>query len=366
MSAGSVYRPRVRRAFDPSHDHFPSCGPKGCYFEVATYWLKYYARGVCHREPTHSTSKRDAQRMLREKMAERETGRVIGRPDRVSFADLRKGVERHYAREGNSSLTRAKLALQHLEDFLKADTLALDITATRVEDYIEHRLAAGRARATVRYEIALLNLAFSVAVKSGILAVRPVFPSIAVRNARSGFFSTADLAALLLELPDYLRPVVHFARLTGWRKDEILGLTWEHIDWEGKVIRLAADETKGHAARTFPFTLAPAIETLLTEQWAARKGPFVFHDNGRVLRTFYKAWDAACTRADLPGRLFHDLRRTAARDLRRAGVDEGTIMKLCGWKTRAMFDRYNIIDEADLAAAVAKRFPQAMKEEQNA
>ena len=56
------------------------------------------------------------------------------------------------------------------------------------------------------------------------------------------------------------------------------------------------------------------------------------------------------------GRLVHDLRRTAARDFRRRGVSEGEIMKLCGWKTRSMFDRYDIIDEADLAAAVAKRF----------
>ena len=54
--------------------------------------------------------------------------------------------------------------------------------------------------------------------------------------------------------------------------------------------------------------------------------------------------------------LVHDLWRTAARDFRRAGVAEGEIMKLCGWRTRSTFDRYSIIDEADLAAAVAKLF----------
>jgi len=63
----------------------------------------------------------------------------------------------------------------------------------------------------------------------------------------------------------------------------------------------------------------------------------------------------ACRKAGLEGRLVHDLRRTAARDFRRQGVPEGEIMKLCGWKTRAMFDRYNMIDEAGLAEAVAKR-----------
>jgi len=61
--------------------------------------------------------------------------------------------------------------------------------------------------------------------------------------------------------------------------------------------------------------------------------------------------------ADVPScRLVHDFRRSAAREFRKAGVSEGVVMRLCGWETRSMFDRYNIIDEADLAAAVAKRF----------
>jgi len=76
-----------------------------------------------------------------------------------------------------------------------------------------------------------------------------------------------------------------------------------------------------------------------------------------ALQPLEHRWQVARKRVGCSGRLIHDLRRTAARDFRRAGVSEGEIMSLCGWKTRSMFDRYNIIDEADLAAAVAKRFP---------
>ena len=71
---------------------------------------------------------------------------------------------------------------------------------------------------------------------------------------------------------------------------------------------------------------------------------------------------ALARKAGLERRLVHDLWRTAACDFRRQGVSEGEIMKLCGWKTRAMFDRYNIIDEADLAEAVAKRFKDEQRQ----
>jgi integrase len=65
--------------------------------------------------------------------------------------------------------------------------------------------------------------------------------------------------------------------------------------------------------------------------------------------------EAVLAAAGIPGLLFHDLRRSGARALRRAGVSEGVIMALGDWKTRSTFDRYNVTTDADLAAAMLAR-----------
>ena len=92
---------------------------------------------------------------------------------------------------------------------------------------------------------------------------------------------------------------------------------------------------------------------LVTRRWALRvpESPYVFHRSGRRLVRFDTAWDAACEAVGLPGLLFHDLRRSGARNYRRAGVGEDVIQRIGGWKTASMFKRYNIVDERDLADA---------------
>ncbi len=136
-------------------------------------------------------------------------------------------------------------------------------------------------------------------------------------------------------------------------------LPWTFVDMEEGIIRLEDSRSKSGKGRVFPFAQAPALKALLEKRWEQRDGLYVFHYRGEPLgeERIRGAWKVACRKAGLEGKLLHDLRRTFARDMRRAGVSEGEIMKLAGWRTRSMFDRYNIIDEQDLAQAVAKRYP---------
>ena len=81
-----------------------------------------------------------------------------------------------------------------------------------------------------------------------------------------------------------------------------------------------------------------------------RKGvicPFVFHRNGKPIKSFYKAWRKACKKAGVPGRIMHDFRRTAIRNIDRAGITENTAMKLTGHKTSSVYKRYNIVSDRD-------------------
>jgi integrase len=84
------------------------------------------------------------------------------------------------------------------------------------------------------------------------------------------------------------------------------------------------------------------------------KTPSVFHRDGAAIVSFRRAWRSACREAGVPGRLFHDFRRTSVRNLERAGVSRSVAMKLTGHKTEAVYRRYAIVNDSDLRAAAVK------------
>jgi len=343
------------RVFHPTWTD-PTTGAR----KVAKTWrLDYSVNGVRHEESARTTSKREALALLHERLGDRRAGKLTGSPDRVTLHDLRVLVERQYELDGRRSKKRVEQCWTHLESFLGADTRALDVTPSDLDRYAAARLAAGKARQTANNELAALRRGYKLAIEKGLLATMPVIKLPKVRNARSGFFSAGDLAALELLLPPDVQPLVRFLAATGWRVSEAQRLTWDAVDWEAQVIRLAAADTKGGEARLFPFADAPDLKALLEGRWKVRRGLFVFHrGDGTPIKSFRRSWARACKRAGLEGRLVHDLRRSFARGMRTAGVSEGEIMRLAGWRSRSMFDRYNIIDEADLSRAVARRYGQ--------
>ena len=196
------------------------------------------------------------------------------------------------------------------------------------------------------------------------MAPVPKFPMPEVDNARQGFFEAHEYRAVLAELPLELRPLIIAMYYTGWRTGELLGLEWSQVDFEAGIIRLEVRTTKNKKGQEFPFTALPELAEMLQAQRAAttalghRQGRIIRHvfhrDEGQGIKSFRHAWQAAVTRAELPGRLPHDLRRTAVRNLVRAGVSEKVAMTLTGHKTRAVFDRYDIVNEADLRGAVER------------
>jgi len=204
---------------------------------------------------------------------------------------------------------------------------------------------------------------FSLTIHAGLLTAKPPLPRIKGRNTRTGFFEPDEIARVLAALPEDLRPAIEFAYLTGWRIGEIRSPTWAQIDGDAGVVRLEPGTTKNDEGRTFPFRGYPRLTALLARQLdrtlALGRGqdniiPWVFWWDGEPLREFRRTWKRACAVAGCPGRLVHDLRRTAVRNLVRASVPERVAMQLTGHKTRAVFDRYDIVSEADLSAAVEK------------
>lgn len=339
--------------------------------ETKVWWLDYSVRGRRHRESSATTSKKAALELLRVRIGKRADGTLTGRPEKITLARLKEGLQKQYIAKGRASWDRAAGAFVHLEDFFGAERKALEITKADVQEYQAARLKEGAARNSVRYEVAILSAAFGAAVKHDLLATKPVFELVSPGEKRTGFFEAGDFAALVVELPEDLAALVRFLRLTGWRRGEGTGLQWAQVDWDdadyiedgrdpvpgpNACIRIGEEQTKGGDAREFPFAGSPELVEILLARWNVRDGLLVFHRDGAPIGDFRKTWATACKKAGLSGRLVHDLRRTAARDFRRAGVSEGEIMKLCGWKTRAMFDRYNIIDATDLRSAIARRF----------
>jgi integrase len=286
---------------------------------------------------------------------------VAPRADRVKVGELLDDLVTDYRANGRRSLPRLQFSLAHLGPVF-ADRLAHRVTGADVQAYAAARLAAGAKPATVNRELAALRRAFRLGLEHGRIARAPVIRGLQEQNVRAGFFEREQFEAVRRHLPEYLRPVATFAYITGWRvQSEVLPLQWRQVDFAAGTVRLEPGTTKNAEGRVFVMT--PELRACLEAQRAATEArqrelgsviPWVFHRDGRPLESIQRAWRTACRRTGLPGRLLHDFRRTAVRNLERAGVPRSVAMNMVGHKTEAIYRRYAIVSESDLLEAARK------------
>jgi integrase len=327
-----------------------------------TWTIRYYRNGRPHQEATKFTKKGDAERRLKVLEGRIASGEPISaRSARYRFEDAADAITDDYRVNGRRSLDNVERRIRlHLLPYFAGRRMA-DITTADVVKYTNARLLDGAAPGGVNRELAALKRMFSLALRASILTFKPHIPMLTEDNTRAGFVDDAQLDAIVSHLPASAAAVVRFAYITGWRiQSEVLPMEWRQVDRVAGEVRLDAGTTKNRAGRVFPFTedLRRLFDQLWQEHEALRaKGvlcPAVFHRNGRRIRSIRGAWAKACTAAGCPGRIPHDLRRSAVRNMERRGLSRSVAMALTGHKTEAVYRRYAITAESDLLEAVRR------------
>jgi integrase len=319
------------------------------------YWfIKFWVDGARHRESTETDDRDQALAFLQKRLREATEGRLIAPPERVTFEQMHEILLANYKFKRNK--TDPSRHVRRLASSF-AGMLGEDITEDRIAEYSRKRLDRdGMTPATLRRELAILKRMLRLA--SARLPRVPIVDMPRVDNARQGFFEEEDLQAILPHLPGHARSLVEFLYLTGWRSSEASRLQWSDVDWRRQTVWLR--DSKNREPRIFPFKYHARVEQVLREQrdavsrWEREHGRLctsVFHWRGQPLRKLRRSWASACAVAGLKGKLMHDFRRTAVRNLIRAGVQQAIAMKITGHKTDSIFRRYLIVDEELLAQA---------------
>jgi integrase len=352
---GSIYKPRWK-------------DKDGNVRESALWWIKYYRGGRPYRESTKSTRESVARRFLKIREGEIAEGKLPGIVfDRVKFTDLVDDYLTHRRVNARGPLGIGEI--NRIEKWRRTfeGLRAVQITTPRVNAYVNARLDAGAAHATVNREVRILSAILHLAARQTPPKVNrvPYLPSLEENNVRKGFFEADEFDRVRDNLPDHLKGLATIGYLMGWRLGEIVTLTWAQVDMKQGTVRLEAGTTKNKDARLVYMDAESkeVFETQLERRRAVKNlSPWVFLNrkgSDRVKR-FNLAWKTACREAGCPGRLFHDLRRTAVRDLDRAGVSRRVGMNVTGHRTESVYSRYNIVDDRDMRQAAEMRHAYRM------
>jgi integrase len=345
VSKSELYRPTQRH---------PKTGER---YQSAVWWMTYFVRGERQRESTGETDRAAALvKLQRKKLDLAQEANYSIMPGRVPISQLLDLLLKEYARQGRRTLYDARCKVEaQLRPFFKMR--AADLTSEDIEAYQDQRLDEGIQPASINRELALVRRAFNLgARRTPPLVLRvPYFPMLPENNVRSSFLDWPFYRAMRDQLPQRVRLLFVLAFHVGTRRIELLRLEWDQVEFARGVLKLAPMETKNNEPRTLPFY--GDMREYLRNAWESRPegATLIFtEEDGEALGQFRKSWNTARNAAGVQDLLFHDLRRTAVRNMMDAGLTEHEAMNISGHLTDSVFRRYDIIDEKRLATAAEK------------
>ena len=362
-------------------------------------WMQYNKDGRTYRESTRTTDQRKAIKLLERRRAQIiEDTFVTPKTRRAKVDELMEDCLRDYRINQRKSLDDAEARWRlHLSPFF-AYRRAIEITSDLLAKYVDQRQSEGVKNATVNRELALLKRAYSLAARATppkVIRV-PHFPHLTERNIRTGFVEDEQydrLAHACNRAGLWMRGLFECGYTYGWRISELENLRLRQVSLLARTIRLDAGTTKNDEPRIVKMT--DTIYGLLGQCMAGKQPhDYVFtRPDAKPVRDFRHTWTTVCCAANLGrivcpgcgdepsadlhcsrcsmkrkrkdlkyvGLIFHDLRRTAIRNMIRAGIPEKVAMQISGHKTHSVFNRYNIVSERDLEEA-ARKLDQRQKE----
>lgn len=327
---------------------------------VAGARLKRWKVGCLNRTIARETEAAIRTNLLLGKVASQQAKPVLFKEWARTYLDL-EGVKTL-----RSYQDRVEIMERQLVPFFGAKILS-EIRPADIEEYRGQRKRRDGNPAslqTVNNDHTVLKHCLNVAVRRGLLvcnsAARVPMPN--PQNERDRVLSDEEWAKLYDAAKPHLQPVLLTAYQLGQRFGEIIGLTWDRVDLKRGFITLRALDTKAKTARQVPMT--PDVRKTLQGLAKVRKSlktRHVFTYAGRPLQRLTRSFKTALKDAGIKDFRFHDLRHCASTNLRRAGVDTATAMKIIGHKSEKMWKRYNAIEERDLTQAAEKlnRYLQA-------
>jgi integrase len=320
------------------------------------YYIAYTdSAGVQIKESSGSIQREDADRLLKRRQGEVVNGKFQGlAPERVTFGELAPLIVDDYLENERKSLAwvERRLKLHLLPQIAKVR--AAEFSSDHLTRYRQMRKKQKASNASINRELAIVKRIFNLALESDPpkIARMPHVKMLEESNVRAGFLDHEQYLRFRDKLPEELRLFLVVAYHIGARSGELLPLKWTQVDLEALEITLHPGETKNDQGRPIPI-YGDMIEWLKIEKAIRDQNypscPWVFHRQGKRIRSFRTSWDKAAQAAAVGRILPHDLRRSAARKMSRAGIPDKIIMAVTGHKTRAMLDRYNIVSRSDLA-----------------